>query len=36
MSGVVLALGALWTWTARNVRGPERAVEIVPVAQEPD
>jgi len=36
MSGVVLALGAIWTWTARNVRGPERAVEIVPVAQEPD
>ncbi len=36
MSGVVLLLGAIWTWTARNVRGPERAVEIVPVAQEPD
>jgi hypothetical protein len=36
MSGVVLLLGALWTWTARNVRGPERAVQVVPIAQEPD
>jgi predicted MFS family arabinose efflux permease len=36
LSGLVLALGAIWTWTARNVRGPERPVEILPVAQEPD
>jgi hypothetical protein len=36
VSGLVVVLGSIWTWTARGVRGPERAVEIVPVAQEPD
>lgn len=36
VSGLVVVLGATWTWTARSVRGPPRAVEILPVAQEPD
>jgi len=33
---LVLALGATWTWTARDVHGPVRSVEVVPIAQEPD
>ena len=36
VSGLILVLGGIWTWTARGVRGPERSVEVVPVAQEPD
>ncbi|HEV8112963.1 MAG TPA: MFS transporter [Planctomycetota bacterium] len=36
IAGLVLLLGSIWTWTARNVRGPERAVEVVPAVVEPD
>jgi MFS family permease len=36
VAGLVVVLGSIWTWTARGVRGPERAVDVLPVAQEPD